>query len=178
MLLSRSARGGETMLFVYFAISLFLGLLAVVYIWMAILVSWLGYDYVTVSSILFLLSVVGVILQVVARFVIAPREAAFQVFIFIGLYPLLFSGALRLYEAWQNPEMSDATNVVEYYRNLVAAPINFVSMNIAEVGPVAAQTVSVIDDSTILSQLIVTIIVASTTWILRMTFGLNRSNPA
>lgn len=148
-----------------FTLGMFLGLLAVVYLWMAVLVSWLGYDYVTSSSIFFLLSVVGVTIPSLIRLIRNPARNVAAALVFIGLYPLLFAGALRVYEAWSRPDFSEAVNVVAFYRGMVSAPLNLLTDSISALGPAAASAVTIIEASPLLTQVTGAVIVSLATWL-------------
>jgi len=152
-------------------VGLFLGILAAVYVWMGVFVLYLGYDYVTASSILFILAVFGTALQ--ALIVLAvPTDAQFSrgfvAFFGFLLYPLLLAYAFRLYEMWNAPQISSLTNVVELYRSVVSGPVLDLQQAVASMGPSAARAVSIVEASPLYSQIVASLVVAIIMQILRL----------
>lgn len=141
----------------------FLGALIGVYVWMGVFVLWLGYDYVTASSILFVLTVVGTALQTLIVMAVpteVPVNRGFAAFVGFLLYPLLLAYAFRLYEAWSAPQMSTMINVVELYRSIVSGPLFALQGLVSSIGPNAAHAVAVIDASPLYTQVVASLIVA------------------
>ena len=157
--------------FIAFTIGMFIGLLAMVYLWMSVFVSWLGYDYVQASSIYFVLGVTGIVLNTTVG-LFRGGNGANWISAVIGflIYPLLFSGVLLLYETWSTPQLSDATNVVAMYRELMVAPLTWLSSTIAGLGPTAQNVVSTVENSPTLSQIAALAILA----LFQSAFGMMR----
>tara|TARA_R110000868_G_scaffold1383_4_gene10622 strand:- start:8603 stop:9136 length:534 start_codon:yes stop_codon:yes gene_type:complete len=136
-----------------FVFGMFIGALIVVYTYMFIFVTWLGYDYVTASSIYFALIVFGIALPTIIQMAKNSRTAVTSGIIGLGIYPLVFAGAMTLYETWSSPFISDHINIVAAYRSLIAWPLTMLSNAVASLGPMASATVGQIEGSPVLSQL-------------------------
>jgi len=158
--------------FIAVVIGLTIGLIVAVFLWMSLLVDWLGYDYVTASSIFFLLGVTGTAFNTVrSLFVARNGSRAINAFIGFLLYPIMFATTLRTYEAWVQPAMSDATNVVANYREILAVPVNAIQTAIAGIGPAFGAAVSAVEASPLLTQITAAIAVALITQVFSMAFS-------
>lgn len=157
------------------ALTLFVGLLIFVYAWMTIFVHWLGYDYVTTSSVLFVFLVfTNAFWAVVALVRTKGVGGALPAIVGFFLYPLVFSTALGVYEAHQAPVLSDAVSAVAWYRGLIAVPVGALQTGIAQLGPVFASALKAIDASPLLTQIVASLSVAAITACITMFTGARR----
>lgn len=146
--------------------------MGIAYLYMLLFVNWLKYDYVTVSSVWFILLIIGIILQGMTHVLFAEERGAafFGLVIQLLVYPLSISAGLKLYEARNAPAISKALNVVGLYRHDASVPLHWVAQGFASLGPTAAHAVASIDHSPLLTGIVCSVVTAATTQLLRM-FG-------
>ena len=140
------------------AIGLTLGmamLFSVVALVMAVLtfifVSLFRYDYVTVTSVIFLL---WCGLTTLAALISLPRQTSnlgktSSILSAVAL-PLFVAQSLSLYEHWTRPFLSDQFNLVAWYRDMVGAPLRAVAEMIGHIGPAAAAIIGRIEHNELL----------------------------
>jgi hypothetical protein len=151
-----------------FIVGFSLGVVVFVYLWMLVFASWLKYDYVTVSSVLFALNFFGAVFILVGAVQTAGNFAArmLAVFVWLGLYPFLMSSSLSLYEAWNQPAMSHATNLVGWYRAMASYPIGLARTALVSAVPAVRGTVSGIETSPLMTQVVGSSITGLLAWLL------------
>ncbi len=128
--------------------------------WMAVFVSWLEYDYVTVSSVYFVLVVTGLLVSGLLNLLSAEEKGMALlslVFVLIA-YPLAISAGLGVYEAWKHPAISAALNVVGIYRHTAYMPVSWLGRLIAGLGPAGSRLVDGIESSELLTQIVAAVV--------------------
>jgi hypothetical protein len=101
-----------------------------------ICVSLFHYDFVTVSSVVFLmwsLVVTGVALLSLRR--LRPGLARINTVLGAVLAPLFIAQTMSLYQEVMQPRLSSAFNLVAWYRDLVSAPLHALARTVASLGP-------------------------------------------
>lgn len=97
---------------------------AVMFVLTYVFVSWFRYDYVTVTSLIFMLWSAVTTLAVAATLprLRHPLEKVSSVLMAVML-PLFVGLSLRLYEGWAHPVRSDHIDAVGWYLALAGAPV-------------------------------------------------------
>lgn len=108
----------------------------IVFIYMWVFVSWLHYDYVTVASVYFILTMIPTVLIYGAAIFFQENKV---VGLFVAIYLIILSSiailsGLGVYEAVCHPEMSDHINVVALYENIALAPLRWFGHMFAGLG--------------------------------------------
>jgi len=120
----------------------FVGVLGTVYLYMYVLVNLMKYDYVTSSSVMFMMIMAGFVIMAITQFMslLVSKSKLDKLFVLIAIYliiyPLFMAASLNLYEVWSKPEISTSINAVDVYRHYIGLPFVFLLKAISSLGAI------------------------------------------
>jgi hypothetical protein len=123
--------------FVIGTIIILVALMAPAYLWMAFLVGWLKYDYVTSSNVYFLLvCFFPVSLSIIQLFAhVNVFKKVLGIVYFLGIVPFLIALGLSVYQYYHSPVMSHAFDLVGAYRSAINYGFTSVIGGVASLAP-------------------------------------------
>lgn len=138
--------------FVAAVVGLFVGALIVVFGWVTLFVGYLGYDYVTVSNVLFVTSLVLPLVTAVFS-IFTRKDWITTVIMWIVVYPFVLSSAFQVYEHFLHPGISLHVSWLADYRGVVAVPFAYLGSAISHAGPSFSSAVKTVEGSPLLMML-------------------------
>lgn len=138
-----------------------------IWAWMLFFHNWLGYDYVTVSSVLLVVGVVGGVSQTLGNAVRTNFDRSSVLFSLAMLFllPLATSTGLAIYESVLEVDRygSNARDLVAIYRAVMIEPIGGLGRALAGLYLPLARAMDALNSNPLLVQIVATLIASGIT---------------